>query len=217
MRLEKLYVLRTHEVSGSLTVPGSEATMGELIARFGAQDRHTLLILTKSNNVDSLLELRHRGRTVIGFSINPPKITERYEVGAASSDARLEAAQRCIHAGYKVMVRVDPMIPAPGWRAQYASLLSALNEMRLHGIVVATLRAYPGLLHTLSPPLQATLIERGIDGRWHLKKPTRESMYHFAFNTLKFERMGVYKETGARWTGLVKRYEPKKPFCNCNI
>lgn len=215
LRLEKPYVLHTGEVSDSLAVPGSEAIMGKLITRFGAQDKHTLLILTKSNNVGSLLDLPHRGRTVIGFSINPRKIAERFEVGAASTDERLEAAQRCIDAGYKVMVRVDPMIPAAGWRPQYASFFSKLNEMEVHGVVVGTLRAYPGLLHTLSPPLRAMLREKDIDGRWHLKKSTRESMYEFAFSSLNFERMGVCKETGARWAGLVKRHGPKKFFCNC--
>ncbi len=216
LKLERPYVLHTGEVSDSLAVPGSERTMGELVKLFGMQDRHTLLILTKSDNIESLLDLPHNGRTVIGFSINPPKIASRFEIGAASTDQRLRAAERCIDARYRVMVRVDPMIPAVGWRAQYASLFSNLNNLKLHGIVVGTLRAYPGLLHTLSPALRAMLEERDIDGRWHLKKSTRENMYDFAFRSLKFERMGVCKETGARWAGLVKQHGPKKFYCNCN-
>ncbi len=74
LTLEKPMVLHTGEVADSLAVPGSEEIMSRLVERFGKQDKHTLLLLTKSNNINQLLDVRHNRMTVIGFSINPTSV-----------------------------------------------------------------------------------------------------------------------------------------------
>ena len=93
----------------------------------------------------SLLTLNHKRRTVIGFSINPSFIAKYYELEAPSTENRLKAAKKCIDAGYKVMVRVDPMIPIVGWRHHYIGLFNDLNKLELYGVVIGTLRAFPNL------------------------------------------------------------------------
>ena len=217
LKLEKPDVLHTGEVADSLAVPGSERIMGQLVERFGKQDRHTLLLLTKSNNIDELLGLRHNRMTVIGFSINPPTIARAFEKGAAPTEQRLAAARKCIKAGYKVMVRVDPMIPVKGWKRQYEALFDKLNNMDLFGVVVGTLRAFAGLKPMMCRELRDMLQIREKDRRWHLEQQLRAEMYALAFKTLKAERMGLCKESGEMWAKLGMKYGFRKFICNCHL
>lgn len=217
LKLEKPYVLHTGEVSDSLAVPGSEELMAYLIRRFGEQDRHTLLLLTKSNNVDRLLDVKHNGMTVIGFSVNPEKVARKYEIGAPTTEERLAAAQKCIDAGYRVVVRVDPMIPINEWEKEYKHLFHKLNQLDLYGVVVGTLRAFPTTKHMMSQELQNMLVEHDLDGRWHLEKDLRFRMYRLAFRFLKFRRMGVCKETGVTWAKLISEFRDKRFICNCRL
>jgi spore photoproduct lyase len=211
---EQPTILHTGELCDSLAAPGSEKIMSHLIRMFGQQDKHTLLLLTKSDRVEPLLHLKHNARTVIGFSINPEPIAERFELGAPSMEERLEAAERCIEVGYPVMVRVDPMIPVDGWEQLYANLFDRLNELDLKGVVVGTLRAYPGLIWRISRELRSMLTERGGDRRYHLPLNLRFSMYKLAFSTLRYEYMGVCKESSSLWVTLTRAFK-KKFLCNC--
>jgi len=217
LKLEKPDVLHTGEVADSLAVPGSEKIMAQLVERFAEQDRHTLLLLTKSQNIDALLKVKHNRMTVIGFSINPPAIARKYEKGAATTEQRLSAARKCIKAGYKVMVRVDPMIPVKGWRRQYTALFNKLNDMELYGIVVGTLRAFSGLKPMMSRQLREMLEVREKDRRWHLEQNLRDEMYALAFQILKAERMGLCKESGEMWAKLGMKYGFRKFICNCHL
>lgn len=217
LSMEAPAVLHTGEISDSLATPGSEEVISRLIERFAQQDTHTLLVLTKSNNVDRLLETDHNERTVIGFSINPSYVAKRFEVGAPTPRQRLRAAEKCIDAGYKVIVRVDPMIPVENWRRRYRDFFKALNDYDLHGVVVGTLRAFPNLKRLFSSEMASMLTNRDKDGRWHIEKKIRYNMYDLAFSLLGFERMGVCKETGETWARLVSRFGPRTFICNCKL
>lgn len=217
LKLEKPTVLHTGEVSDSLAVPGSEKIMAKLVQKFGQQDKHTLLLLTKSDNIEELLGLQHNRMTVIGFSINPPAVARRFEKGAATTEKRLRAARRCIKAGYKVMVRVDPMIPVKGWKRQYKALFNQLNLIEPYGVVVGTLRAFSGLKPKVSKELKVMLTVREKDRRWHLGSELRNEMYSLAFSTLTTHRMGLCKEAGETWGLLGKEYGFRKFICNCRL
>jgi len=217
LNIKKPMVLHTGEVSDSLAVPGSEKIMGELVERFGKQNKHTLLLLTKSDNIDNLLPLSHNKRTVIGFSINPPKIAKTFEIGTPSTEKRLNAALKCINVGYKVMIRVDPMIPVKGWKKQYLTLFNKINKLDLYGVVIGTLRAFSGLKPLMSKELQSMLEIREKDRRWHIEQQLRNEMYSLAFKTLKTKRIGLCKESGETWSKLGSKYGFRKFICNCHL
>jgi spore photoproduct lyase len=217
MKVDKPSVLHTGEVADSLAVRGSEEIMATLIERFAKQDKHTLLILTKSDNVDELLTLNHNGRTVIGFSINPSSISERYELEAPSTENRFKAAIKCINAGYKVMLRVDPMIPVQNWRYHYTNLFNKLNTMNLYGVVVGTLRAFPNLKSTMSDELKALLTHKDVDGRYHIPYELRWEMYKLAISVLKLKRIGICKESGQVWARIQNEIGHREFICNCHL
>ncbi|MEM4201551.1 MAG: radical SAM protein [Nitrososphaerales archaeon] len=214
---DKPTVLHTGEVNDSLAVPDANPIMSRLVQMFGAQNKHTLLLLTKSDNVDFLLNLLHNGRTVVGFSLNPKPVVDKYEHNTAPVERRIEAMRKCGEAGYPVMARIDPMIPVDGWRELYTDLFEQVNQIpNLRGAVVGSIRAFTGLWNQLRPDLKAMLTERDVDGRRHLPRALRDEMYDLAFTKLKTRRIGVCKESGMLWSSLIKKHGARQFICNCH-
>jgi spore photoproduct lyase len=92
----------------------------------GKPDKYLQIYAGKSDNVNSLLELDHRGKTIIQWSIGPRVQCERMEQRTASMDERIEAVRACAEAGYLARYRFSPMIPVVNWRDAYTELIEAI-------------------------------------------------------------------------------------------
>ncbi|MFQ5762384.1 MAG: radical SAM protein [Candidatus Bathyarchaeia archaeon] len=215
-RLPTPTVFHTGELADSLAMPPAARTIAALIEVFAKQDKHKLLLLTKSANVESILHVEHARQTVVGFSLNPPQIAQTFETGAAHPSARLDAAQKCLDAGYPVVFRLDPMIPEEGWERTYECLLDCLNGWSIRGVAIGSLRAYPILLRFISPKLRTMLKERDLSGRWRIPEHTRIEMYSFAMSRLTHPFIGICKEPGSIWGPLATKHK-KKFLCNCRL
>ncbi len=80
----------------------------------------------KSDNVDDLLSLDHRGKTIIQWSLSARTQSTVIERETAPWDRRVEAAARCQKAGYVVRFRFSPIIPVKNWREEYAELVDLI-------------------------------------------------------------------------------------------
>jgi len=96
-----------------------------LVPFFAGHPYARLTLLTKSVNVDRLLELEHRGHAILSWSVNPPDICEMFEENVPSMDERLEAMSRVALAGYPVRAVMMPIIPVDGWQNMYIRSLDA--------------------------------------------------------------------------------------------
>ena len=85
-----------------------------------------ILLYTKSDNVDHLLDLDHNGHTLISWSLNSDAVTDTIERNTPSLDRRIYAMERCQEAGYGVRARLSPMCPVEGWRDAYTGLAERL-------------------------------------------------------------------------------------------
>jgi DNA repair photolyase len=97
-----------------------------LVERFAEQDGKYLMLYAKGVEVDGLLGLEHRGKTVACFTLTPEAVAELLETGAPTPEARLRAVARMARAGYPIRVRFSPVVPLHGWREAYADLVSRL-------------------------------------------------------------------------------------------
>jgi spore photoproduct lyase len=106
-----------------------------LIPFFAEHPYARLTLLTKSANIDRLLEFEHRKHTILSWSVNPPDICEMFEENVPSMDERLEAMSRAASAGYPVRAVMMPIIPVDGWQGIYTKftihLLEAVPIQRL--------------------------------------------------------------------------------------
>ena len=108
------------ELADSLALEHLTGSLRELIPWFAAQAKGYLFLLTKSDAVDPILDCQHQGHTVLTWSLNNETVSRRFELGAPSLASRLEAAGKAQQAGYRIRIRLDPIVPLPGWREMYA-------------------------------------------------------------------------------------------------
>jgi spore photoproduct lyase len=80
----------------------------------------------KSDNVDFLLELDHRGHTVVCWSVSGQTQSTRIERGTGPMARRIKAARKCQQAGYRVRFRLSPIVPVRNWQAENRELIERL-------------------------------------------------------------------------------------------
>jgi len=203
-------ILNTGELTDSLAI--TSEVMVKLIERFAKQRTHKLLLVTKSDRVDEILNLEHNNQTIVSFSLNAFSVAEKFEVDAPHPKKRLKAAWKCKEAGYVVRVRIDPMIPVSGWVEEYEELAEEVNSLNPERVTLGSLRFYPvvKVFSRRDHSVFSFASEKTVDGRWRLPQPVRLEMYGTMLRKLKVRPVSLCKET----TYVVKTLRLQQK-CNC--
>jgi len=97
-------------------------------------------MLTKSDNVDSILDIPHNDCTIIAWSMNNEMVSRKFEIGAPPFKLRLNAAFKVQKAGYQLRIRLDPIVPFEGWRDAYSETIKQIfSKISLERITLGTL------------------------------------------------------------------------------
>ena len=108
--------------------PEYGATQG-LVELFARQPhRYLELYVGKSDYIDVLPALDHRGHTTCCWSLSTETQILRAEKRTASMEQRLQAARACQDAGYPVRIRLSPMIPHIGWEQELRYMIQRMFE-----------------------------------------------------------------------------------------
>lgn len=117
--------------SGSITDPiALEHLTGNLkrcIEYFGESENGKLRVVTKYNNVDSFLNIKHNNHTKFRFSINTKYVIDKFEHNTSSFPERIEAARKIAEAGYPIGFLIAPIMIYDNWIADYKELLEQLK------------------------------------------------------------------------------------------
>ena len=176
----------TGEITDSLALEPYTGMARELIPYFAEQANVLLELKTKSDCVDSLLDLDPKGRVVVAWSMNPQPVIDLEEHDTASFSERLAAARRCQDAGYRLGFHFDPMIEYEGWQADYQAMLEAIfagvDWRRLSWLSLGVLRETPGLKRTMRRRYPQSRLLTGEqvlcpDGKMRYFQPLRVEMY----------------------------------------
>jgi spore photoproduct lyase len=98
----------------------------DLVEHFAELDDRYLILFSKSDNVDFLLDLEHRGHTIMLWTLSTPIVSRRIEVDTATTEERIEAARKCQAAGYPVRFKFKPIVPTRNWRQDATDMLEKL-------------------------------------------------------------------------------------------
>jgi spore photoproduct lyase len=106
-----------------------------LVPFFAEHPYARLTLLTKSNNVDRLINLEHQGHTILSWSVNPPEVCCIFEENVPSAEERVESMRKVASAGYPVRAVMMPIIPVERWQKIYTEftwyLLDSVPLQRL--------------------------------------------------------------------------------------
>jgi DNA repair photolyase len=97
-----------------------------LVEHYAGLDDRYIILFSKSDNVDFLLDLDHRGHTIMLWTLNSPTVTRRIEIDTATTAERIEAARKCQAAGYTVRFKFKPIVPLANWRQEATDMLEQL-------------------------------------------------------------------------------------------
>ncbi|MFW6126217.1 MAG: radical SAM protein [Chloroflexota bacterium] len=189
-----------------------------ILSLFEGQEQHKVLFVTKSTNVEHLLEGAYQDTAVVSFSLNAEAVAERFEKGAPSVAERIEAGRKLAEARYEVRVRIDPMVPVEGWQDAYRGLVglifSAFTPSR---ITLGSLRGLQSTINNASDKDWVKyLCERSNWGR-KVAFDTRYAMYRDVTDYLRarygYAELALCKETVAIWNKVGMDYRQIR--CNC--
>jgi len=138
-------IFNSGELADSLAMEHLTGAAREFIPWFAQTENGYLYMLTKSDNVDDILDLGHNGHTIVAWSMNNSEVSRRFEIGAPTFERRLRAARKVQEAGYPVRIRIDPIVPGPGWREAYAETVEKIfDEVSPERVTLGTLRFEEG-------------------------------------------------------------------------
>jgi len=153
-----------------------------LALRFACQDRAVLELKTKTVNISSLLDLGHRRKTILAWSLNTERVIRSEERGTASLNARLRAAAQAAQAGYPIAFHFDPVVITDGCEEDYRQvvkrLFAAVPAEQIVWISLGAFRFMPDLKPVIQRRFPDSRIVygefiAGLDGKARYFKPLR--------------------------------------------
>jgi spore photoproduct lyase len=167
-----------------------------MIPFFAQQKYARMILLTKSANVNNLLDLDHQGHTILSWSLNPLEISNAFESNIPSPDERIGAMRRCADAGFPLRAVIMPIIPVEGWQNIYARFLEyLLGSVPLDRITLGQICSYSGALQLTERKLGrdnpiSRMLEKNKskDGRIRFPIELRIEVYRYLVNTIRKPR-----------------------------
>ena len=166
----------------------------EECASFCVRYRNIFIELkTKSSNIDHLPRAS-AGNMVIAWSLNTERAIARYERGAASLTARLDAAGRASASGYYTAFHFDPIILEGDWRQEYREvvdrLFSVADPDAIAWISLGCFRYSPAYRESTrdvatARSLVAAEMFPGTDGKYRYRQSERVEAYTEVLNQIR--------------------------------
>ena len=166
----------------------------EIISFFARHSLARLTLLTKSADVSNLLDLDHRGHSILSWTVNPQVAVEAFEPNTPSLEDRIRAMEACAKAGYPLRAVVMPIIPTTDWEAIYGEFLTELlSRVHLSRITLGSICSYPQAIRLTEQKLGPhNLISTHLDkrrnladGRARFPSNLRERGYRHLLSTIR--------------------------------
>ncbi len=199
----------------------------QIIPFFADHPTARLTLLTKSADVENLLDLDHRAHAILSWTVNPSAIIEAFEENTPTLEDRLTAMEAASRAGYLVRAVVMPIIPIPGWAAIHGEfLVDLLSRVKLQRITLGSICSYPQAMRLTEKKLGrknpiSVQLDRGpgrmTDGRARFPRELREEVYRHLLRTIRQQdqdvNIGLCLEEPSLFDSLDMRDSVGR--CNC--
>lgn len=211
-------ILNSGELSDSMITERRSRPFSKFVTElFDTQTAHKVLFVTKSPEVGNLLEAGNPKRAIASFSVNAEKVARRWEKAPCVKE-RVEAASLLEDAGFKVRLRIDPMVPVEGWQESYSALLEEIfSKLTPERITIGSLRGLQSTINNSKDKSWTDYLDERSNWGKKIGAPTRKEMYTLLVANLResygFRKVAFCKETVQMWKDMGMDY--RKIRCNC--
>ena len=227
---------RLYKYSNMTDLPPFEPELDAIrpmVERFAGEPDRYLMLFTKSDNVDFLRDIDHRGHTIISWSVTCDTASRLVDKRAATLQQRIVAMAKMQQAGYPVRARLSPIVPVADWREEYTQLFEQLFARVKPDLVTMELLGWMTVDDLLAmfdrsfldpdAVRQAESAQNELaDVRWGpFTQRTHEEIYSFCIDAVRRLSPGtavsVCHGTAATWKALggKMRMTPEQYICNC--
>lgn len=128
----------------SLALESVTGFAGHFLPFFSTLPNAWLELRTKSVNTQVLQKLDPLSRTVVAFSFTPDEVSTQVEHGVPSVKSRIQAMHRLAGLGWKLGLRIDPLLDCKDFEKRYCQLFkdifAEVPEHAIHSISVGAFR-----------------------------------------------------------------------------
>jgi len=214
------YVLNMGNLSDSLAFEKTRPLVAELVKVFRKEAeakgrKHSLLLVTKGGTREcaALSRLAPCRNVIVSFSVNSDEAARIHEKGAAPVSDRLRAAAKLKSKGWRIRIRIDPMIR----HFDYREIIGQVAALAPERVTLGSLRAEHnlprqvgnGLFREMETPSNPKALARyPKDQRLALYRPAVEALSPICPVALCEETPDIWNELGLD-TGAKN--------CNCAL
>ena len=206
----------------------------KILVPFFADTDSKLLLLTKSDCIDNLVDLkdRHNGRTIVSWSINSDFVVDNVEHNSASLDERVNSAKLIQSLGYEVRFRFDPLIMTENWKQEYTEMVKkVLSNTNPSRITLGSFRLETGLFKAIYERFPDSVLldidkldsingkpVKSGDGKYRYRDDIRIELYEHVIKEIKKRSdadIALCKESTDVWEAVDLELEKGDCKCHC--
>lgn len=180
---DKVTTFEAASLGDPLALEHITGSLAKTVEFFSELKNGRLRVVTKYNNVDSLLKINHNQKTDFRISINSDYVINNFEHNTGSLDERIEAVVKLGHAGYPIGFIVAPIMQYDNWKEEYSDLFREL-ENHLGTELCQKELAFELIQHRFTAAAKELILQRFPKTKLDMDEENR---------SLKWGRFGRYK------------------------
>lgn len=127
-RLPDTTIFEGSATSDPIPVEPYTNSLKKTIEFFSENKNGSFRFVTKYDDVDTLLNIKHNGKTEIRFTLNTDKVISEFENRTAAIKNRINACVKVAEAGYPLGFIIAPVFIYDNWKEDYSKLLKDLSD-----------------------------------------------------------------------------------------
>lgn len=134
-RLPEITIFEASATSDPIPTEPYAHSLEQAIIFFSNSNNGRFRFVTKFTDVDTLLNIEHKGNTEIRFTLNTNRVIDDFENRTPSMEKRIEAAIKIIKAEYPMGFIIAPVFIYDNWKEDYRNLLLHINNALPENII----------------------------------------------------------------------------------
>ncbi|MGH4051396.1 MAG: spore photoproduct lyase [Clostridium sp.] len=125
--LPKLTFFECASITDPVALEHLSGNLKRCIEFFGESSKGRLRLVTKFDDVNSFLSLKHNKHTKFRFTLNSRYVIDNFEHNTSTFSERIDAVKKIADAGYPIGFIIAPIMIYENWKQEYKELFENLK------------------------------------------------------------------------------------------